>query len=104
MRNHVSSKPFKHIAVAPTLSTRLPHKGHTAFTQGFPQLSGAECLRCGLRLGLNPSENRLQGSLLSAGSNMRPSKRGENPKKLQTAGTRRVESQKLVKRPIWSSC
>jgi hypothetical protein len=52
-QNHVSSKPFQHIAVA-----LLCQPGrHTAFTQGFPQLSGAECSRCSPRWGSTRGQN-----------------------------------------------
>ena len=82
MRNHVSSKPFKHTAGRSLCQPR----DHTAFTQGFPQLSGAECSRCIPKLGSTLGENRLEGSLLSADSNMRPSKRGEKPRKTMNCG------------------
>src|ERR1700687_37760 len=97
MRNHVSSKPFKHIA-----GRRLCQPAvHTAFTQEFPQLSGAKCARCVPRLGSTRGRNLLPGSRLSADSNMRPSpgaKCAENSARAET------KVQKLVKRPIWSSC
>src|SRR5882724_6102068 len=93
--NHVSSKPFKH-----TAGRWLCQPGvHTAFTQGFPQLSGAECLRCGLRLGLNswlklpqgePFERRQQHATFETGR--------KTQKKRQTAGTHRVESQKTCQK------
>ena len=69
MQNHVSSKPFKHIAATLLCQPAV----HTPFTQGFPQLSGAECLRCDSRIGPHPAGKPASGARLSANSNMRPS-------------------------------
>ena len=82
-RNHVSSKPFKHIAARLLCQPAV----HTPFTQGFPQLSGAECLRCVSQIGLNPRpKSTSKGALWSADSNMRPSIRGEKPNKSTNCG------------------
>jgi hypothetical protein len=74
MQNHVSSKPFKHIAAGLLCQPAV----HTPFTRGFPQLSGAECLRCDSQIGPHPAGKPLQGSRLSANSNMRPSPGAKN--------------------------